>query len=68
MRRVKVWKTTEDEKPEPREGWFHEWGTDYEEFESGPGPYSVAIVEFDDGSVGLVYPMQMRFLEPPPDA
>ena len=32
-------------------GLFHKFGTDYEEFESGPGNYSTAIVEMPDGSV-----------------
>lgn len=30
---------------------FHQWGVNYEEFETGPGNYSSAIVEFPDGSV-----------------
>ena len=32
-------------------GLFHEFGTDYEEFETGPGNYSAAIVEMPDGSI-----------------
>ena len=32
-------------------GVFHQWGVDYEEFETGPGNYSTAIVEMPDGSV-----------------
>lgn len=32
-------------------GVFHQWGSDYEEFESGAGNYSVAIVELPDGKV-----------------
>ena len=34
-----------------KEGYFHEWGSDYEEFETGPGNFSVAIVEDEDGNV-----------------
>jgi len=30
---------------------FHQFGVNYEEFEDGPGNYSVAICEHDDGSV-----------------
>lgn len=33
------------------EGFFHHWGVDYEEFETGPGPFTVGVVELDDGSV-----------------
>ncbi len=29
-------------------GRFHCWGVDYEEFETGPGCYSTAIIELDD--------------------
>lgn len=32
-------------------GLFHCWGTDYEEFETGPGCFSTAIIEMDDGSI-----------------
>jgi hypothetical protein len=32
-------------------GIFHEFGSDYEEFETGPGNFSTAIVEMSDGSV-----------------
>lgn len=32
-------------------GIFHQFGSDYEEFESGPGNYSTAIIEMPDGSV-----------------
>ena len=49
------------EKPEPMsnkfekvkdcEGRFHQWGSGYEEFETGPGNYSVAIVELADGEI-----------------
>ena len=33
------------------DGVFHQFGVDYEEFETGPGNYSTAIVEMPDGSV-----------------
>jgi len=35
-------------------GTFHQFGCDYEEFETGPGNYSTAIVEMPDGSVANV--------------
>lgn len=33
------------------EGVFHQWGNAYEEFDSGPGNYSVAIIEMPDGTI-----------------
>ena len=32
-------------------GRFHLWGSNYEEFETGPGNFTTAIVELDDGRV-----------------
>ncbi len=32
-------------------GTFHQFGVNYEEFETGPGNYTTAIVEMPDGSV-----------------
>lgn len=32
-------------------GLFHQWGCNYEEFETGPGNYSTAIVEMEDGKI-----------------
>lgn len=43
-------------------GRFHGWGTDYEEFESGHGNYTVAIVELKDGTIELVKPSNVKFL------
>ncbi len=39
------------EKVKDCEGVFHRWGENYEEFENGPGNYSVAIVELPNGEV-----------------
>jgi len=44
------------------EAMFHCWGADYEEFESGPGNYTVAILEKEDGSVVLEHPSRVRFI------
>ena len=30
---------------------FHKWGVNFEEFDSGPGTYSTAIIEHPDGNV-----------------
>ena len=42
-------------------GKFHQWGVNFEEFESGPANYTVAIVELDDGSVEMVPANLIRF-------
>jgi hypothetical protein len=42
-------------------GRFHGWGSDYEEFENVPGNYTVGIVEYDDGTVELVHPHNLKF-------
>lgn len=44
-------------------GRFHQWGSSYEEFESGPGNYTVAIVEMDDGTVKDFMPTDIKFIE-----
>jgi hypothetical protein len=45
-------------------GLFHQWGNDFEEFESGAGNYTVAIVELDDGTVVTHAPDKITFLPP----
>lgn len=42
---------------------FHAWGVEYEEFENGPGNYTVAIVENPDGSVETFMPHLIVFLD-----
>ena len=60
MRQVKVfqWVRPEGErssvKVEKCFATFHQFGSDYEEFESGPGNFTVAIVEYADGQVDSV--------------
>ena len=46
------------------DGVFHEWGTEYEEFEDGASQYSVAIVELPDGTIETIHPEYIKFLEP----
>lgn len=43
-------------------GYFHQWGNDYEEFESGPGNFTVAIVELPDGKVITPLAKDIQFL------
>jgi len=44
------------------EGLFHCWGVNYEELESGPGNYTVAVVEKSDGTITTEPPWYIRFL------
>lgn len=45
-------------------GYFHEWGVNYEEFvDSGPGNYSVAIVELPDGRIVMPVADDIVFLD-----
>jgi len=50
------------EKDYPNEGLFHGWGVNYNEFETGPGNYSTAIVELPDGRVEEVLPSNIKFV------
>lgn len=43
--------------------YFHEWGMNYEEFESGAGNYSVAIVELPDGRIVMPVADDIVFLD-----
>lgn len=44
-------------------GLFHQWGNDYEEFESGPGNFTVAIVELPDGKIVTPAARDICFLD-----
>lgn len=44
-------------------GQFHQWGSNYDEFESGAGNYTVAIVELPDGTVVMPMADDICFLE-----
>lgn len=44
-------------------GYFHEWGCNYEEFESGAGNFSVAIVELPNGEVVMPMPDDIQFID-----
>lgn len=45
------------------EATFHTWGVNCEEFEAGPGSYTCAVVERDDGIVGLEPANLIQFLD-----
>ena len=44
------------------QGLFHQWASGYEEFESGPGNYTYAIVENADGTIDKVDPIHIKFV------
>ncbi len=45
------------------EGVFHGWGVNYHEFESGPGNFTIAIVEMLDGKVKEIEPQDVVFID-----
>lgn len=63
---VKKWKQVDGKSllVDDYVGTFHGWGVNYEEFETGPGNFSAAIIENASGSVELVYAGHVKFLEP----
>jgi hypothetical protein len=46
------------------EALFHQFGVGYEEFESGPGNFTTAIVEWPDGRIESVVVDHVRFVTP----
>ena len=63
LRRVEVtnWKTGEK-----REALFHQFGLDLLEFSNGGGvSFSVAVIEYLDGTAELVPLQYIRFLDSP---
>jgi len=49
-------------KVEKCEAIFHSFGVDYEEFETGAGNFSTAIIEHNDGSVQNIGVEMIRFI------
>ena len=67
MRKVMTFKWEQNKnrsfsKVEDGEGLFIQYGTDYEEFETGPGNFTTAIVEMPDGSVKNISVDLIQFL------
>ena len=52
---TKAWVTTE--------GLFHQWGNNYTEYGSGPGNYTIGIVELPGGRVVLPVADDVHFLK-----
>lgn len=46
-------------------GLFHQWASAYEEFESGAGNYTVALVELPNGEIKEVLPSNIKFMDIP---
>lgn len=44
-------------------GMFHRWANQYEEFTEGPGNYTVALIEMDDGTITEAPPDRVKFLD-----
>ena len=44
-------------------GYFHQWGCNYDEFETGAGNYSTAIVELPNGEVVMPVADDIQFLD-----
>lgn len=42
-------------------GHFHGWGSAYEEFDAGPGNFTIGIVELDDGQIETFIPELIKF-------
>ena len=45
------------------DGLFHQWANSYEEFKSGPGNYTIALVEIEDGTIVEVLPCNIKFIK-----
>lgn len=69
VRRVKFYKyrynqqTHKTDRCVEGEGIFHQFGVDYEEYDTGPGNYSTAIIENSDGKLHNIHVGLVEFLE-----
>jgi len=66
MRKVKVkaHKSINVQKEYNGEALFHCWGNSFEEFENGPGNFTIAIVEDQTGKIWNVHSEDVQFLTP----
>lgn len=62
-RLVNVWPNSKKEGLGDQ-GIFHGFGTNFEEFESGPGLFPIAIIEFPGGDVRSIDIDCIRFANP----
>ena len=65
MRKVKVriWDADTRKWVDDICGAFHKWGDAYEQFEAGPGNYTIAIVELPGGRIVTALPEYVVFLD-----
>jgi hypothetical protein len=61
MKMRRVWVTQNGTQ---QEEVFLGWGVDYEELRDGVGSYSVAIIEYEDGTVGTALLSCIQFVNP----
>lgn len=45
------------------QGMFHQWAPQCEEFTEGPGNFTVALIELDDGTIKEAGPDKVKFLD-----
>lgn len=68
-RPVEIFDLTPYEFGKPRKkisvgrGEFHQWGESFQEDEEGFTGYTIAIVELPDGSVSMISPDLIKFLD-----
>lgn len=55
--------TYERGNAEKVKGRFHGWGRNYEEFETGPGNFTTAIIELDNGRIVSCPAETVQFLD-----
>ncbi len=48
---------------EKGEGYFHQWGCDFEELPAGLANFSIAIIELDDGTIKNMPSSSITFLD-----
>lgn len=60
---VTIWDSEQSKYLTRVPGKFHCWGSSYKEFESGPGNYSVAIIELEDGRIKQIVPDDVQFVK-----
>jgi len=44
-------------------GVFHQWGNSFDEYEAGPGNFTVAIVELPDGIIITPLANEVKFID-----
>lgn len=67
MRRVEIFARNKSTgwvcTPTGEKGIFHQFGIDHIEYESGPGMFTTAVVEMDDGTVRNIQVELIKFLD-----